>query len=87
MKVNVTVTNENGLHARPAVLIAKRASEFNADIYLKANGKSATATNVLGIMGLGITCGVDVTIETSGDEEIAAAYTIAGMIAAKDVYR
>ena len=75
MKVTITMANTSGLHARPAVLIAERASKFQADVRLHANGKTAKATDVLQIMGLGITCGTE------------AVYTLAGMMAAKEIYQ
>ncbi|AME04210.1 HPr family phosphocarrier protein [Selenomonas sp. oral taxon 136] len=87
MKVTITLENASGLHARPAVLIAEKASKFHADILLHANGKTAKATDVLQIMGLGITCGTEVTVEASGEEENAAVYTLAGMMAAKEIYQ
>lgn len=87
MKVTITMENASGLHARPAALIADKASKFQADVMLHANGKTAKATDVLQIMGLGITCGSEVTVEASGEEETAAVYTLAGMLAAKEIYR
>lgn len=87
MKVTITMANTSGLHARPAVLIAERASKFQADVRLHTNGKTAKATDVLQIMGLGITCGTEVTVEASGEEETAAVYTLAGMMAAKEIYQ
>lgn len=87
MKVTITVGNGSGLHARPAALIAERASKFQASVQLHANGRTADATDVLQIMGLGITCGSEVTVEASGEEETAAVYTMAGMLAAKEIYQ
>ena len=87
MKVTITMENPSGLHARPAVLLADRASKFEAEIRLYAHGKEAKATDVLEIMGLGSTCGSEVTVEASGPEATAAVYTLAGMLAAKDIYR
>lgn len=87
MKVTITMENPSGLHARPAVQLADRASKFEAKIRLHAHGKEAKATDVLEIMGLGITCGTEITVEASGPEATAAVYTLAGMLAAKDIYR
>ena len=87
MKVTLTVENASGLHARPAAMIAEEAGQFQADVKLHANGRTAAATDVLQIMGLGITCGTEVTVEASGEEKTAAVYTLAGMLAAKKIYR
>lgn len=87
MKVTLTMKNASGLHARPATQIAKEAEQFQADVKLHANGRTASATDMLQIMGLGITCGTEVTVEATGEEDVAAVYTLAGMLAAKKIYR
>ena len=53
MKVTITMENPSGLHARPAVLLADRASKLEAEIRLYAHGKEAKATDVLEIMEIG----------------------------------
>lgn len=69
-----TVKDEVGIHARPAGLLAKKAKEFQSTITLEKNGKSAAATKLMAVMGMGVKCGdtVNVTIE-GADEDTAAA--------------
>ena len=69
-----TVKDEVGTHARPAGLLAKKAKEFQSTITLEKDGKSAAATKLMAVMGMGVKCGdtVNVTVE-GADEDTAAA--------------
>lgn len=68
------ITDEIGIHARPAGLLVKEAKQFSSKITLEANGKSADATKLMAIMGLGVKTGAEVIIKAEGeDEEIAVA--------------
>lgn len=71
---NYTIKDEIGIHARPAGLLAKRAKEFQSVVTLEKDGKTAAATKLMAIMGMGVKCGdtVNVTVE-GADEEAAAA--------------
>ena len=67
------ITDEIGIHARPAGLLVKEAKQFSSKITLEANGKSADATKLMAIMGLGVKTGAEVVIKVEGeDEEVAA---------------
>ena len=70
---NYTITDEVGIHARPAGMLAKLAKDFKSEIIIDKNGKSVNATKLMMLMGLGIKCGETVTITVTGeDEEVAA---------------
>lgn len=67
-----TITDEIGLHARPAGLLVKEAGKFESEIIISKGGKSAEAKKLFAIMGLGVKNGEDVTVTVNGmDEEIA----------------
>lgn len=66
------ITDEIGIHARPAGLLVKEAKKYTSKIVLSANGKSAEATKLMVIMGLGVKNGQEVEIAIEGgDEEFA----------------
>lgn len=68
------VTDPVGIHARPAGLLAKVAKSFDSTITItKADGRSAGATKLMAIMGLGIKQGDKVTITLEGGNEEANA--------------
>ncbi len=70
-----TVQDANGVHARPAGLLVKAAKALDSTITLEnAAGKSAVATKLMAVMGLGIKQGDTVTVTVEGgDEETSAA--------------
>lgn len=71
---NYVITDEVGLHARPAGLLVKAAKEVESKVTVEANGKSADATRLMAIMAMGVKCGAEVTVKVEGaDEEEAAA--------------
>lgn len=48
------VTDEIGIHARPAGLLVKEAKQFQSTVMLACNGKSATATKLMEVMAMGV---------------------------------
>ena len=69
-----TIKDEVGIHARPAGMLAKKAKEYESTITLEKGGKTAVATKLMAIMGMGVKCGDTVSVTVEGaDEEKAAA--------------
>ena len=67
-----TIKDELGIHARPAGLLVKEAKKYASKVVIKANGKSAEATRLMAIMGMGVKCGQTVEVEVTGDDEDTA---------------
>lgn len=67
-----TITDEIGIHARPAGIIAKKAKEFTATITITKDGKTAELRKLMAVMGLGIKQGDTVTVSASGEDEDTA---------------
>ncbi len=74
-KFNYVIKDEVGIHARPAGLLVKEAKKFNSIITIIKDGKSAEATKLMAVMGLGVKCGqsVDVIVEGADEENACAA--------------
>ncbi len=73
MKIfNYEITDEIGIHARPAGLLVKEAKNYSSKITLKANGKSAEATKLMAIMSLGVKHGQTVEVTVEGADEDTA---------------
>ena len=66
------VTDPEGLHARPAGILVKKAAEFQSKIMIDKAGKAADAKRILGVMGLGVKKGEEVTITAEGEDEETA---------------
>ncbi len=66
------ITDEIGIHARPAGMLVKEAKAFTSKITLEANGKTADATKLMAVMSLGVKNGAEVVIKAEGDDEDVA---------------
>lgn len=76
----VSVVNEQGLHMRPAGMLAKAAAAHKeCTVKLNVNGKTVNAKAVMQIMSAGIKCGTEVEIVCEGADEQAALDEVAGM--------
>lgn len=66
-----TIKDELGIHARPAGMIAKKAKALGGTITIFNGEKSAAASRLMSLMGLGIKCGdtIKITIEGGNEEE------------------
>lgn len=72
-KFDYVVKDEVGIHARPAGLIVKLAKEYKSEIQIAKGEKSAGATKLMMLMGLGVKCGDTITVTVNGEDEEAAA--------------
>lgn len=79
----VTVKNSSGLHARPAALFIKTASQFKSKITLIHAEKEISAKSILSLLSLGITEGAEITINAQGDDEILAVTTLTQLVLSK----
>ena len=66
------IKDEVGIHARPAGLLVKEAKKYESKITISKEGKSAEATKLMAVMGLGVKCGqtVQVTVEGTDEEKV-----------------
>lgn len=68
-----TITDEVGIHARPAGNLVKEAKKFTSKITVESQGKTADATRLMALMGLGVKKNMEVTVQVEGEDEAAAA--------------
>jgi phosphocarrier protein HPr len=62
----VRITNELGLHARPAAQFVKRANRFRSEIWIVREGKRYSATSLIEILRANLDCGATVTLDAHG---------------------
>jgi phosphocarrier protein len=68
-----TITDPEGIHARPAGQFVKACASYPCDIKIAKDGKEVNAKGILGIMSLGVKQGQEITVKVSGDKEDEAA--------------
>lgn len=71
-KFNYVITDELGIHARPAGLLVKEAGKFQSDIKILKGGKDADAKRIFGVMGLAVKQNDEVTVTAEGADEAEA---------------
>ncbi|MBK9322370.1 MAG: HPr family phosphocarrier protein [Bdellovibrionaceae bacterium] len=71
-KFTVRIESEGGLHARPAGMIAKTASQFKSTIMISAHGENKNAKSIMNIMAMGLKKDEEVCFTASGDDAVPA---------------
>ncbi|WP_246257870.1 dihydroxyacetone kinase phosphoryl donor subunit DhaM [Amycolatopsis anabasis] len=70
--LELTLTNDVGLHARPAALLARSLAGLAADVSVKLGDQEADAHSVLALMSLGARQGDRIEIRARGDQAAEA---------------
>ncbi len=71
-----TIKDPQGIHARPAGMLVKKAAEYTSSIKLIKDGKEADLKRIFAVMGLGVKSGMTVTVKVEGADEDAAAEAV-----------
>ena len=75
-----SITLVGDLHARPAGALAVAAGRFAATVSVTADGRTADAKSVLGVMGLGATSGQQVVVRADGPDAEEAVAALIGIL-------
>ncbi len=77
MEKKFIVTDEAGLHARPATKVVNAASRYSSELTLKYKGREVNLKSIMGVMSLGIGQGSEIFINAKGEDEEEALVAIA----------
>lgn len=80
MQRDFIITNEQGIHARPATNIVQAANHYTSTITIIFNGVSADLKSIMGVLSLGVTRGSLVSIHIEGEDEVEAMKAITKLI-------
>ncbi|WP_416306239.1 HPr family phosphocarrier protein [Neptunicella sp. SCSIO 80796] len=80
---SLVIQNKLGLHARAATQLAKLANQFDAQVTIQQQDKSASANSVLGLMMLESHQGKEITVISEGVDAIAAMDAVEELVAKK----
>lgn len=72
LEKKLIILNEEGMHARPAGVLAKMAGSFSSAIEIVANGKTVNAKSIMSVMSLGLTKDAELIIKANGVDESEA---------------
>ena len=74
------LTNQVGLHARPATFFIQKANEFKSSIWVERDDRKVNAKSLLGVLSLGVAKGGEINIIADGEDEVAAIAAIMHLI-------
>ena len=77
---NVTIQNNVGLHARPATFFIQKANTYQSSVWVEKEYRRVNAKSLLGVLSLGITKGMTVTLIADGSDEKEAIDGLAELI-------
>lgn len=65
----VLISNTSGLHARPATFFIQKANSYKCSIWVEKDDRRVNAKSLLGVLSLGITKGMSITLIADGQDE------------------
>jgi phosphocarrier protein len=65
----VVVTNDSGLHARPASMLVKEAMQYPCSLWLVKDGIEADLKSIMSILSLAVVAGSTVIVRADGENE------------------
>ncbi|NLI09700.1 MAG: HPr family phosphocarrier protein [Elusimicrobia bacterium] len=82
IKKEIKIINKQGIHARPAGLISRTASQFESEIKIIKEGYEVNAKSIMGLLTLAAAYGTSVTVIACGKDEKEAAEALEKIFAA-----
>lgn len=76
----ILISNKLGLHARAATKLAILSNQFQSEIHLQQDEKSAPANSVMGLLMLESSQGKYVTVSAKGDDAADALEAVENLI-------
>ena len=65
----VLISNNIGLHARPATFFIQKANSFKSSVWVEKEERRVNAKSLLGVLSLGIVKGMTITVIAEGPDE------------------
>jgi len=69
MEASAIIQNAHGIHCRPSALIIKETAYYDGEIEVGAESGKTNLKSVIGLIGLGLEQGTQITIHVSGPDE------------------
>ncbi|NCN04993.1 MAG: HPr family phosphocarrier protein [Spirochaetales bacterium] len=79
-EVTLTVTNDTGLHSRPADLFCRTAKLYSSKIHIFKGDKSSDAKNIIKVILLNVRTGSELRITADGEDEEQAISDLSNLI-------
>lgn len=76
----ITITNKNGMHARPAAQFVKLASQFKSEILVEKDDEQVNGKSIMGLMMLAAAKGEKIKVSVQGADQDAAMTAIETLV-------
>lgn len=80
---DIQVINKAGIHARPAAMLVKAASQFDSEVFLTCDGTEVNAKSIMSVMMLAAAMGSTVRVRADGPDEEDAVVAIMALFESK----
>jgi phosphocarrier protein len=80
-RVEVTVVNRLGLHARPSAALTQTATRFKSEVWVAKGARRVNGKSIMGVMMLAAGRGAVLTLEADGPDEDAALAALEALVA------
>jgi phosphocarrier protein len=82
IRAEILVSNEEGLHARPAALVVQALRNLNCEVFFSVQeGEEVNAKSILGVMMLAAEQGTKIRVRASGRDASQAMEEITRILA------
>ena len=78
---DTTIQNSVGLHARPATFFIQKANSYKSSLWVEKGDRRVNAKSLLGVLSLGISKGMTITLIADGVDEEEAIDGLCDLIA------
>lgn len=76
----LTIPNEEGLHARPAAKFVKLANRFSCEIWVEKDDEEINGKSIMGLMMLAAAQGTVIRVTAEGEDADAALAEIQSLV-------
>jgi phosphocarrier protein HPr len=80
IQTTITISNKLGLHARASAKLTKMAGSFPCEVWMARGERRVNAKSIMGVMMLAAGMGIDVMVETNGEQEQEAMTALVALI-------
>ena len=79
----LTVTNQLGIHARPASMFVKTANRYRSDVFVEKDGETVNGKSIMGMMMLAAGPGSKIRVRAEGHDATQAIHDLESLVRRK----
>jgi phosphocarrier protein HPr len=76
----MTVTNQLGIHARPASMFVKAANHYTSDVFVEKDGETVNGKSIMGMMMLAAGPGCKIRVRAEGHDAAQAVIELESLL-------